>query len=95
MPAPSLHEMLARLIAIPSVSSVNPAFDQSNRALIDEVAGWMESAGFAVEIVPIPGKPGKANVIGTLGQGVGGSCWPGTRTRCPATSIYGRMIPSG
>jgi acetylornithine deacetylase len=72
MPAPSLHEMLARLIAIPSVSSVNPAFDQGNRALIDEVAGWMASAGFAVEIIPIPGKPGKANVIGTLGQGPGG-----------------------
>ncbi len=28
MPAPSLHEMLARLIAMPSVSSVNPRFDQ-------------------------------------------------------------------
>lgn len=72
MPAPSLHEMLARLIAIPSVSSVNPAFDQGNRALIDEVAGWMASAGFAVEVIPIPGKPNKANVIGTLGQGPGG-----------------------
>ncbi|MEW6728734.1 MAG: acetylornithine deacetylase [Pseudomonadota bacterium] len=72
MPAPSLHEMLARLIAIPSVSSVNPAFDQGNRALIDEVAGWMASAGFAVEIIPIPGKSGKANVMGTLGQGPGG-----------------------
>jgi len=72
MSAPSLHEMLARLIAIPSVSSVNPAFDQGNRVLIDEVAGWMEAAGFAVEIVPIPGKPDKANVIGTLGQGPGG-----------------------
>ncbi|MGC9008490.1 MAG: acetylornithine deacetylase, partial [Halothiobacillaceae bacterium] len=62
MPAPSLHEMLARLIAIPSVSSVNPAFDQGNRDLVDEVAGWMASAGFAVEIIPIPGKPNKANV---------------------------------
>lgn len=72
MPAPSLHEMLARLIAIPSVSSVNPRFDQGNRALIDEVADWMEAAGFAVEIIPIPGKPDKANVIGTLGQGPGG-----------------------
>lgn len=64
--------MLARLIAIPSVSSVNPRFDQGNRALIDEVAGWMEAAGFAVEIIPIPGNPDKANVIGTLGQGPGG-----------------------
>jgi acetylornithine deacetylase len=64
--------MLARLIAIPSVSSVNPAFDQGNRDLVDEVAGWMASAGFAVEIIPIPGKPNKANVIGTLGQGPGG-----------------------
>ena len=53
MPAPALHEMLARLIAIPSVSSVNPLFDQGNRVLIDEIAGWMEAAGFAVEIVPL------------------------------------------
>ena len=72
MPAPALHEMLARLIAIPSVSSVNPLFDQGNRALIDEIAGWMEAAGFEVEIVPLPGRPDKANVIGTLGQGAGG-----------------------
>ena len=72
MPAPALHEMLARLIAIPSVSSVNPLFDQGNRALIDEIAGWMEAAGFAVEIVPLPGRPDKSNVIGTLGQGAGG-----------------------
>ncbi|MEW5838092.1 MAG: acetylornithine deacetylase [Pseudomonadota bacterium] len=72
MPAPALHEMLARLIATPSVSSVNPLFDQGNRVLIDEIAGWMEAAGFAVEIVPLPGRPDKANVIGTLGQGAGG-----------------------
>ncbi|MEW5823033.1 MAG: acetylornithine deacetylase [Pseudomonadota bacterium] len=72
MPAPDLHEMLARLIAMHSVSSVNPLFDQGNRALIDEVAGWMEAAGFAVEILPLPGQPHKANLIATLGRGPGG-----------------------
>lgn len=72
MPAPALHDMLARLIAIPSISSVNPRFDQGNRALIDEIAGWMEAAGFAVEIIPLPGRPNKANLIATLGQGAGG-----------------------
>jgi acetylornithine deacetylase len=59
--------MLAELIAAPSVSSVDPRIDQSNRPVIDLLAGWLEDAGFRVEILPIPGWPEKSNLVATLG----------------------------
>jgi acetylornithine deacetylase len=70
--APNLVPMLQGLIGTLSVSSVTPAFDHSNRPLIDLLAGWLESAGFRVEVLPIPGHPDKANLLGTLGAGPGG-----------------------
>lgn len=70
--APALMDMLRGLIATPSVSSVDPALDQGNRAVIDLLAGWAEAAGFECEIQPVPGHPDKANLIATLGRGPGG-----------------------
>lgn len=75
MPIDSPTSVLSRirqLIATPSISSVSPQFDQSNRAVIDVLAGWLEEAGFAVQIVPLPQQPDKANLIATLGRGPGG-----------------------
>jgi len=69
---PSLTAMLEALIATPSVSSVNPGLDQSNRALVDLLADWLEAAGFRTELVEVPGHPGKVNLIATLGTGPGG-----------------------
>ncbi len=69
---PSLLQMLEALIAAPSVSSVSPEFDSSNRPVIDLLAHWCEDLGFAVEILPLPGQPDKANLIATLGKGPGG-----------------------
>lgn len=68
MPAPALSNMLAELIATPSVSSVSPQFDMGNRAVIDLLAGWLESAGFLVEILPLENHRDKANLIATLGD---------------------------
>ena len=68
MPAPALSHMLAQLIATPSVSSVSPQFDMGNRAVIDLLAGWLESAGFLVEILPLEHHRDKANLIATLGD---------------------------
>ena len=70
--APPLRDMIAGLIAAPSVSSVSPEFDMSNRPAAVRIAGWLESLGFAVELMEIPGHPGKFNVIGSLGRGPGG-----------------------
>jgi acetylornithine deacetylase len=64
--------MLQGLIGTLSVSSVTPAFDHSNRPLIALLAGWLEAAGFRVEVLEIPGHPDKANLLGTLGSGPGG-----------------------
>lgn len=69
---PDLHTLLRRLIEIPSVSSVSPAFDQSNLPLIEVLAEFCQSAGFEVSIQPLPGRPGKANLVATLGHGEAG-----------------------
>lgn len=72
MPAPPLEHMLAELIATPSVSSVSPAFDGGNLALVEKLAGWLEDAGFRVEVIPLEHFPDKANLIATLGEGEDG-----------------------
>lgn len=69
---PRLMQMIEELIAIPSVSSVTPALDQGNRAVVERLAVWLEGLGFAVEIQPVSGAGGKANLIATLGRGEGG-----------------------
>ena len=65
-------ERLGALIGIPSVSSVSPEFDQSNRPVIDLLAGWLADLGYRIEIMPLPRQPHKANLIATLGSGPGG-----------------------
>jgi acetylornithine deacetylase len=69
---PPLLDMIGALVSTPSISSADPALDQGNRAVIDLLAGWLEDAGFRVEIMPLPGSPAKANLIATLGSGPGG-----------------------
>ncbi len=64
---PDTLSMIRELIKIPSVSSSDRRFDQSNQAVIELLAEWFESAGFQVEIKPL-GKD-KANMIATLGDG--------------------------
>lgn len=69
---PPLLEMIEGLVRTPSVSSVDPAIDQGNRAVIDLLGSWLDNSGFQVELMPLPGKPEKANLIATLGRGSGG-----------------------
>lgn len=64
--------MIADLIGTPSMSSVSPAFDTSNGPLIERLAGWLRDAGFSVEVLDIPGHPGKSNLVAVLGSGQGG-----------------------
>ncbi|MBK1701977.1 acetylornithine deacetylase [Thiococcus pfennigii] len=75
-PVPSLRQMLEGLIATPSVSSSQPDRDQSNRPLLELLATWLADAGFAVEILALPGRPDKANLIATLGGGARGPNGP-------------------
>ena len=67
---PSPKEMIAQLIATPSVSCVNPELDMSNRSVIDLLADWAESLGFDIEIQSIDER--KFNLIARAGSGSDG-----------------------
>lgn len=82
-PIPETLEMVRRLVAIPSVSSVSPEIDTSNRPLLEELAGWLEALGFSVEIRPLAGHPGKANLVAVLGEGSGGLALAGHSDTVP------------
>lgn len=69
---PTFEEQLAQLVAAPSVSSQDPAIDMSNRPVVDLLAGWLETRGFAVEIMPVLDNPSKVNLIAVAGKGEGG-----------------------
>ncbi len=62
-------EMLHALIAAPSVSSVNTGWDMSNAQVIELLHGWFDALGFDTEVIPIPGHPGKSNLIASAGKG--------------------------
>ena len=72
MSAPKLTEMLRALVAAPSVSCTSSALDQSNLTVINELGTWLESLGFTTTVQPLADRPGKANLIATLGGGSGG-----------------------
>ena len=51
------------IIAIPSISSTDPAWDQSNQGVIQLLADWFTQLGFHIEITPIADLPGTFNLI--------------------------------
>ena len=79
-------DMMARLIAAPSVSSVSPDWDQSNARVIDELAEWCEAAGFMVEHMAIPDHPGKFNLVASAGSGPDGLVLAGHTDTVPCDS---------
>ncbi|SDR72312.1 acetylornithine deacetylase [Halopseudomonas xinjiangensis] len=72
MAVPSLKAQFDALLKAPSISCTQPEFDQSNMPVINLLAGWLGEMGFACDIQPIEGEPGKANLVATLGSGPGG-----------------------
>ena len=69
---PPFREQLTRLIALPSVSSMDLAIDMSNRPVVDQLASWLSDTGFSVEILGVSENPAKANLIAVAGKGEGG-----------------------
>lgn len=69
---PSCQQMIAGLIALPSISSLDPQLDHSNRPVAEQLAEWLEALGFDCELLPLPGQTSKVNLLATLGQGPGG-----------------------
>ncbi len=72
MSLPPLPKLLQQLVASPSVSCSHAQLDMSNLGVINLLASWLQDLNFKVEVLPVPGRPGKANLIATLGQGPGG-----------------------
>lgn len=75
MPAlhpPPLETMLDQLFSTHSVSSMIPAFDTPNRAVIELLAAWAGDLGFAVDVQAVNAAAGKYNLVATLGRGSGG-----------------------
>ena len=68
----SFMQNFARLIGTPSVSSIDPAHDQSNRQVIDLLGDWFDDLGFSVELMPVSRDPDKFNLIACRGEGEGG-----------------------
>lgn len=69
---PKLISLIENIIAIPSVSSVNPRWDQSNQAVVEKLSLWLKDLGFEIEIFEVPDFPGKFNLIATAGKGPDG-----------------------
>jgi len=64
---PKFAHMLNQLVAEPSISSTTPDIDRSNLRVIEHLANWLDDLGFATELMPLPERPDKANLIATLG----------------------------
>ncbi len=94
MPLPNLFSRLQQLVAAPSVSSHSPKWDMSNRDVIELLAGWLESLGFACEIMELPETNGKkCNLIATLGTGPGGLVFAGHTDTVPYDDIQWQSDP--
>lgn len=72
MSLPTFINLYKDLIAIPSISSTDSSWDQSNQGVINQLATWLETLGFTNEISAVPHNPGKFNLISTYGSGDGG-----------------------
>ena len=68
----SILAHMTELVGTPSVSSVSPDWDMPNAPVIAALASRLETAGWRVEIQHLEGRPGKQNLIASLGSGPGG-----------------------
>ena len=91
--APDFMECFTRLVATPSISSIDPSLDQGNRAVIEILAGWLEDLGFAIELMPVAGQSGKLNLVACSGQGEGGLVLSGHTDTVPCNAERWQQDP--
>ncbi|MEM7027698.1 MAG: acetylornithine deacetylase [Pseudomonadota bacterium] len=65
---PEFEDCFAELISIPSVSSIDPAHDQSNRLVVDSLANYLDMLGFDCHIMSVSDNPEKVNLIARRGE---------------------------
>ena len=92
--APDLLSMIRGLVALPSVSAVQPTWDQGNLAVVERLADWLEALGFRCELLALD-DPRKANLVATLGSGPGGLVLAGHTDTVPYDSSGWRHDPFG
>ena len=90
---PPLMTMLHELISEISVSSNSSQWDTGNLAVIEKLSTWLSGLGFHCEIMPLEGKPNKANLIATLGTGPGGLVLSGHTDTVPFNEERWDMNP--
>jgi acetylornithine deacetylase len=90
---PKPLEMMARLIETPSVSSVNPKRDMSNREVVDLLAEWLDGLGYTIAIQRVGEDSDKANLIATLGEGDDGLVLAGHTDTVPFDEGRWRFDP--
>jgi acetylornithine deacetylase len=69
---PNFTQAFSQLISLPSISSSQASWDQSNQAVINLLATWFETMGFAITIQKVPNTVNKYNLLAKLGSGSGG-----------------------
>ena len=69
MKFPGLLDTFSELVAISSISSVDPAIDQSNTEIIAKLANWFEDLGASVTLLPVFGQADKCNLVACFGSG--------------------------
>ncbi|MGR8921135.1 MAG: acetylornithine deacetylase, partial [Gammaproteobacteria bacterium] len=68
----TIQTQLAELVALPSVSAVDPQFDMGNAAVVARLGEWFEAAGFTATEQTVSAAPDKRNLVARLGAGEGG-----------------------
>ncbi len=64
---PEFEQCFRELIEQPSVSSIDPAHDQSNQGVIDALANWLGALDFECEIMHVSEQPMKCNLVAVKG----------------------------
>lgn len=72
MSLPTFIDLYKDLIKLPSISSTDSSWDQSNLTVINQLAEWLTELGFETEVTEVLAAPGKFNLVATLGHGEGG-----------------------
>ena len=87
--------MIRQLVATPSVSSLQPELDMGNHAVCALLANWLEPLGFRVELLPVPGMPGKFNLLARSGAGTDGLVLAGHTDTVPYDAARWQSDPFG
>lgn len=80
---PTFTDAINQLISIPSISSTQENWDQSNKVIIELLSSWFETLGFKINIQAVPDTRNKFNMLAKIGSGEGGMLLAGHSDTVP------------